>query len=764
MLWHTKIPMPKSSSHTGNRLFLRQFSPAQWLVLTVFFLVAGPVAAQENVSQTPQGLRVAIGQAQVELAVVNADTLRLSVAGDPAVGPAPSTFLADTNGVNAVAWKRVEVQGLVGIKTQAGALLINPQTGEWTLENAQGDRVIPLHELGVLNPQAAGARPEVRLQVGWNGQKPIMVYGCGNGVDSLEQSRTTTRVSNGEAVIPYYWSPSGYAVLAVSANDNQPATWRGAAEGDCVTWTFPGTQADLYLMPAASLKDAARAYSHLTGSAPVPPRWAFGYLQSRWGWQNRAYIEDTVKHFQDLKLPVDAFIFDFEWYTTTPDYGVPPEGLPTFSDFNWNANLFPEPAAQIKALKDQGVHFVGIRKPRMGNSETLAMMRSNNWVLALNKGFEARDVNFANPGMSDWYVKQSADLLAAGVDGWWNDEGEGTYTIYFYWNQTEARAWSLDRTNQRMWTLNRAFSPGVQRFGAAAWTGDINASWKDLGETPTSLLNWGLAGMPYCACDIGGFNQTPTPELLTRWMEAGVFFPVMRAHSTVMATPHFPWLYGTSSLNAMREALDLRYRLIPYYYSLAHETFDTGVPIMRSLAMEFPGDPQVANVSDEWMMGGSLLAAPVLKEGGRRSVHLPAGDWYGFETNRVVRGNSTFELAAALDEIPLYVRAGTILPLAPVVQHTSELPGGPLELEIYPGQDATFTLVEDDGLTLNYLKGDVRRTEFKWDDSGRRLSWKRTGEYAGPDVFQELRVVLFGPQGRVEVPPQALSKSGRVKF
>jgi alpha-glucosidase len=342
-------------------------------------------------------------------------------------------------------------------------------------------------------------------------------------------------------------------------------------------------------------------------------------------------------------------------------------------------------------------------------------------------------------------------LLKAGVDGWWNDEGEGSFTTYFYWNQTEAKAWSLYRTNQRLWTLNRAFSPGTQRFGAAAWTGDINASWEDFAATPVSLLNWGLAGMPYCACDIGGFNHTPSPELLTRWVEAGVFFPIMRAHSSINATPHFPWLYGTNALDAIRGALDLRYRLIPYYYSLAHETFVTGVPLMRPLVMEFPGDPKVANLSDEWMMGDSLLAAPVLQKDGQRTVYLPAGDWYVFDSNVVKKGNQSFEIHPALNEIPVHVRAGSILPLAPVIQHTSQLPGGALELQIYPGQNATFTLVEDDGQTTAYLKQQARNTTFDWDEAAGRLTWKRQGRYAGQDVFQNLHVVLFDPRQKIEM-------------
>ncbi|HEV2434437.1 MAG TPA: TIM-barrel domain-containing protein [Verrucomicrobiae bacterium] len=739
------------------------FSPSLCILLLslVFSPGINPVQAQENVEKTQGGLLIKFGSAQVELAAAAPEALRLSVAYGERPHFVPTSFLADTRAADAVAWQMVRQHGMVGIRTKAGELLISPRTGEWTLLNAGGKVLIPRHKLGGLNQGASPGNTNIILMLGWDRHKPIKVYGCGNGVDALQQTRTTTAVSNGRAVIPYYWSAAGYAVLAVTANDNQPARWQGATHGEYLTWTFPGPEAELYLMPAVSLKEAAEAYGRLTGFAPVPPRWAFGYLQSRWGWKNRAYIEDTLKHFEELKIPVDAFIYDFEWFTTEPDYEVPPEGVPGYTDFGWNTNLFPEPARQIQDYKNQGVHFVGIRKPRLGNADSLAMIRSHGWNLPVEPAekFQARDVDFANPGLREWYVTQSASLLRDGVDGWWNDEGEGTYTTYIYWNLTEAEAWQRYRPGQRLWTLNRAFSPGLQRLGAAAWTGDIRSSWQALAETPASLLNWSLAGMPYGACDIGGFFGNPSPELLSRWMEAGVFFPVMRSHSEINSTPRFPWLYGTNALHAIRDALDLRYRLIPYYYSLAHETFQTGLPLMRPLCMEFPDDPRVADLSDEWMMGDSLLAAPILQPGGKRSVYLPAGRWYAFGTNRPLKGKRTLEVTAGLDEIPLYVRAGSILPLGPVIQHTSQLPGGPLELQIYPGQDAAFTLFEDDGETTDYLKGQVRRTTFVWQDKTSRLSWKTEGPYAGQDVFRSLHVVLFAPRNKIES-QCALSASG----
>jgi len=741
------------------------FSPSLCILLLWLFFPAGvnPASAQENIEKTRHGLLIKIGLAQVELAAATPDALRLSVAYGEKPHFIPTSFLADTNAADSVVWQMVRKHGMVGIRTKAGELWISPRTGEWTLLNARGEVLIPRHEMGGLDRETSPGNTNVNIMLGWDRHKPISVYGCGNGVDTLQQSKTTTGLSNGQAVVPYYWSTAGYAVLAVTANDNQPARWRGATNGEYVTWNFPGREAELYLMPAASLTDAAEACARLTGFAPVPPRWTFGYIQSRWGWKDRAYIEDTLERFRDLKIPVDAFIYDFEWYTTNPDYKLSSDGAAEFKDFGWNTNLFPDPAVQIRSYKNQGVHFVGIRKPRMGNRDTLSMVRAEGWNLQIenDEQYHYRDVNFGNPEFREWYIGQSAGLLQTGIDGWWNDEGESTFTTYYYWNLAEAEALARYRPGQRLWTLNRAFSPGLQRLGAAAWTGDIQSSWKALADTPTSLLNWSLAGMPYEACDIGGFSGNPSPELLSRWMEAGVFFPIMRSHSEIHVTPRFPWLYGPDALAAIRQAIELRYRLIPFYYSLAHETFQTGLPLMRPMLMEFPDDPKTANLSDQWMMGGSLMAAPILQAGGKRLVYLPAGHWYAFGSNLPLKGKRTMEVTAGLDDIPLYVRAGSILPLGPVIQHTSQFPGGPLELQIYPGQDATFTLFEDDGETTDYLNGQVRRTTFTWRDKASRLSWKSEGPYSGKDIFQSLRVVLFDPRGKTEA-DRALSSHGEL--
>ena len=263
--------------------------------------------------------------------------------------------------------------------------------------------------------------------------------------------------------------------------------------------------------------------------------------------------------------------------------------------------------------------------------------------------------------------------------------------------------------------------------------------------------------MPFTTCDIGGFADKPSPQLLTRWMEAGVFFPMMRAHSVLSEKPHFPWLFGSAAEAAMRKALDLRYQLIPYYYSLAHVAHETGVPPMRPMAMAFPNDPACADLTSQWMLGDGLMAAPILTPGSTRTVHLPSGTWFSLDGKSCWKGGRDIQVTAAFDEMPVFVLAGTILPLAPVLQHTSQLPGGPLEVRVY-GTEGSFTLFEDDGYSTGYLHDQVRRTTFHWESSNRTLTWTQQKNYSGPNTFKKIRVVQAGdkqPAGpAVDLTPQ----------
>jgi alpha-glucosidase len=719
----------------------------QLILLLVAVLQSATIfGANAQVTKVPNGILVKVAGRQIGLFATKNAMLCLSLNNSSAPYPIKSVFIDKKNNV-VTPYTVIAAAPLYGIKTAYGKLMINTGNRSWSLYDAAGK---------VLIGDGSYLVTDSSIQITHTAEG--LLYGSGNKTTkALEKDQSTSSPGNGVADIPYLWDNTGYSAFGVTANDDKAATWGRAKDKTTLTWKFAGNAANLYLWPARTMYDGASGYVKLTGRPKLSPRWAFGYLQSKWGWDDSTYIANVAAKFRTDKLPVDAFIFDFEWYTTTPDYAVKKEGKEGFSDFTFNPKLFPHPAKQIAELKSQGIKFIGIRKPRLGNNLLLDTMRQNGWLRYPKT--DSRDLNFSNPDLRKWFEEKTRPLLNAGVDAWWDDEGESYYTCYYWWNTAQRDLLASARPNYRHFTLNRAFSPGNQRFGYCTWSGDIYSTWPSLADVPKDLLNFSLAGMYYGACDIGGFHGTPTKELLVRWFEAGVFFPIMRSHSDIGTTPRFPFLWGADGEAAIRKALDLRYQLLPYNYSLGHEAYTTGAPIMRPLVMEFPNDTTVANMTDEWLVGKGLLAAPVLNEGGKRKIYLPNDTWYDYHTGEVFKGPQTISVDKALDEIPVYVRAGTILPVGPVIQYSEQTSATPLEIRIYPGKNGSFKMVEDDGTSYNYIKGVIRTTAYYWNDKTKTLTWKVSGTYSGKNVYKTIKAVL-GKEEKVV----AIGKSGSVVF
>jgi alpha-glucosidase len=526
----------------------------------------------------------------------------------------------------------------------------------------------------------------------------------------------TQIVGNGVTRVPFLWSTGGWSALL--ANNQLGIGWQD--EGGRLTWTVPGRALDLYVSTAKDGYGLLDAYSRLTGRAPIPPRWTFGFMMSRWGYGGAADIREKWHRFRDMKIPVDAFIYDYDWFRN-----------------DWEFNLDNFPAGSLATMKGLGLRFVGIRKPRV-NDANRDYAVSRGWTMASSQG---TDLKFDIPAAREWWWSKQLPLLRAGVDGWWNDEAEQTYDEFFYMTQTQYEG-GRKENNRRVWSLNRAFAPGMSRFGAALWTGDIDSNWETMANQPGTILNWSLAGNPFVGQDLGGFIGQPSAELYARWMQQGVFQPMMRAHG-MLDLNRWPWAFGDDVLASTKKAIELRSRLIPYLYTLAERSSATGAPMMRPLFMEFPNDARTFDLRDQWLLGDRLLAAPVLTQATARDVYLPAGRWYDFQTGAAVEGGTTRRVDAPLDAIPAYVRAGTILPLGPVIQSTSLPQDGALEIRVYPGANATFTLYEDDGDTYAYEKGAASRITFRWDDRRRTLTVAaRKGSYPGMLAKRRLTVVL----------------------
>lgn len=612
-----------------------------------------------------------------------------------------------------------------------------------------------------------------------------LFYGAGGSSGSvltLTQTSSNAYVQNTAFMTSHYWTTDGYAALGVSpilytpGQENQyPVSW-SATSGNSVEWTFAGNQVDLYLMPAATMKLGMTTYWQLSGAPAVLPRYAYGFMASRWGWVNASYIESILDQFRSGKYPLDAWISDFEWYTPEPDYNLPNSGSPTFQDFTYNNITFPQPVPQLKHYhQDLNLRFGGIRKPRLGNTELLNMARANGWLLD-----GGRNLNYSIPAVKAFYATNIAHFYPDGVDFWWNDEGETQYYTFFDWNDAEADALTAFDSTKRMFTINRAYTPGMQRQGAITWTGDIQVSWQYMAMTPGYMLNWELAGTGHVTCDIGGFNgPNDPPDLLARWYQLGVFLSVMRVHSTDSDLPHFPFLYPEPDASTMRDALNLRYALIPYHYSLAHVAYSLGLPIMRPLIMEYPTDPNVASTTNQWLDGDRLLTAPMLTSADgqntdtSRSVYLPGNStwvechWSGsvLSAAAVHQAPTSFTLNNyVLDEIVFFLGAGAVVPIVgSFIQYSDALPGGPLNVLIAPGSDGSFTHVEDDGETFAYTNAaGLRQTTYTWNDSTSTLSWSVVGTFSDVHVFTSVQATVFHPSGTKVCGPTTIGNSGTV--
>jgi alpha-glucosidase/alpha-D-xyloside xylohydrolase len=501
--------------------------------------------------------------------------------------------------------------------------------------------------------------------------------------------------------------------------------------------------------PAEMMTELAK----LTGFPSMPPLWALGYEQSHRTIENREFVFDVANHFRERQLPADVLI-----YLGT---GWAPSGWNKgHRSFEFNPKVFPDPEKDMKDLHD--LHFKVILH-EMGPPRGLY-------------GRVSDKPGDDDPNSVPNYWKLHAPLEKLGTDGWWPDEGENLSVesrlarIRMYWEGPQ-----LERPNLRPYTLNRAGYAGMQRFGGWLWSGDLNSTWETLKNQVPVGINTGLSGVPFWGTDIGGFFSTKelTGELYARWFQFGAFCPVFRSHGRPSLL-RFPWSWNLGKMGepesspdvpesaepdpaefhnaaiepVCKKYLDLRYQMLPYIYSAARETHDTGIPMMRALWLHYPEDTRSARTGDEFLWGRDILVAPVTEKGATtKSVYLPPGEWYDFWTGQRTTGAREISRPVDLATMPLYVRAGAILPLGPVKQYFDQPSSEPLTLRIHPGADGNFVLYKDDGVTFNYERGEYARIGMRWNDRSRQLTLNllpgsRMLNPAGEDM-----VVQLGAQG-----------------
>ena len=557
---------------------------------------------------------------------------------------------------------------------------------------------------------------------------------------------------------------------------------------DLSLWSNVGDGIDYYFVQGPELDAVVAGFRRLTGRAAMLPRWAFGLWQSRDRYQNQAQLLDALDGFRRRHIPLDNMVQDWQYWVTEP--------VNEWGSHGFDPARYPDPVAMVDAVHRAHAHLmISIwGKFYEGTAHFDALNRAGYlFQPTLEEGLlrDGRRYAYVDPfqsGARAMFWDQVRDsLFSKGIDAWWMDATEpelvsppGQESYAGHMNPTgmgsgarmqNGYALMMARTlyegqraaapQQRVFTLTRSGFIGEQRYGALSWSGDVTSTWSALRKQIAAGISFSIAGLPYWTTDTGGYLMQkryavdPTPadlaswlELNSRWFQFSTFCPLLRVHGQQRFREMYNLGDEHSAIYQSELKFDrLRYALLPYIYSLAGAVTQDGATVMRPLVMDFPGDRRGRGLTDEYLFGPALLVAPVTSFGARsRRVYLPAGArWYDFWTGvRVAGGDLT--APAPFDSLPVYVRAGSIVPLGPALEYTDEKPADPITLRVYTGADGRFELYEDDGLGYGYERGEFARIPLRWDEARHTLTiGARQGAYAGMPLQRTFNIVLISP-------------------
>lgn len=703
--------------------------------------------------------------------------------------------------------------GCIVMKSQTLTVILNPQTGIITYAKPNGDALLIEQEnVKAFTPVNDAGRSTYSVYQGFTTSKEEGLYGLGQLQNGQMMQRGMTKhlvQGNVEDVSPFFQSTKGYGVFwdnysGTTYTDNEQETSFCSEVGDCI---------DYYFMYGGSADGVIAEVRALTGDVPMMPLWSYGFMQSKERYKSQEETVGVVKKYRELGIPLDCIIQDWQYWG---------------HNYLWNAMDFQNPAfSRPKDMIDE-VHALNARmmisiwssfgpatKPYRAldkegllfDIETWPQSGVDGWPPNLEYPSGVRVYDAYSPKARDIYWEHlNKGIFQLGMDGWWMDSTEPDHFNHKesdFDRQTGLGSYRSVRNayplvsvggvsdhqraltqDKRVIILTRSGFLGQQRYGSNVWSGDVQSSWDMFRKQITAGLNFSLTGMPHWNSDLGGFfagsyntswgdnSATRNPmyqELYVRWLQFGVFCPMMRSHGADVPR-EFYW-YGKKGepiYDALVDAVKLRYTLLPYIYSTSWDVTHNRSTFMRALFMDFVNDKQTWNVNDEYMFGKAFLVAPVLhaqytpevqqktleenevwNRDSKKSaktpiltdfthsknmeVYLPAGTrWYNFWTNEAIEGGQKLVISTTLNRIPLFVRAGSIVPCGPDVQYTGEKKWDNLTLCVYPGENGNFTLYEDEGDNYNYENGAYTEIPMNWDNASRILTiGARKGEYNG---------------------------------
>jgi len=647
----------------------------------------------------------------------------------------------------------------VTITTPQGATLLDLQ--DWQMS-------VPNHKDGnadILKDRRPKDAPFYQVGATFASPKDEHSYGLGQNQEGyLDRRGHVVRCAHdynapsGQSVcIPFVVSNKGYGLLW----DNPSRTTVQFGFNDVNRWTSDvGQRVSFFVIAGGTYDEIYAGYRLLSGSVPMLPKSAYGYIQCKQRYASQQELMQVAQGYRDRKLPIDVLVVDWFHYTKMGQMDMDPA--------KWS-----DPVAMNKKLHDMSFHTMISVWPRfVPEDRYYDTVLRRGWFQALADGTPTNglpydragsDIDTTNPEAGRWYWDVIRDnYVAKGFDSFWADEtepdlppngsywhvGPGTefFNVYPLFHTAAIYDGFRRDLKSRALILARDAFTGAQHNGTIFWSSDISGNWDTLKRQIPTGINFVASGMPYWSTDIGGWQYLPEkhtpdrpplldpsdaranighyddyPELYVRWFQYGAFQPNFRSHGSRLQNE--VWSYGKQAEPILTKYLRIRYQLMPYIYSLAHKTHLDGAPFMRGLFMDFGADPSVADIRDEYMFGPALLIAPVTEQGRTtRDVYLPAGtDWYNFWTNERVRGGRTITVKAPIDIIPIFVRAGSIIPLGAPVESTNE-PQPIATVRVYAGKDADFDLYRDDGNTYAYEAGASELTRLHWSQATRKLS------------------------------------------
>lgn len=581
--------------------------------------------------------------------------------------------------------------------------------------------------------------------------------------------------------IPFFIGVQGSLAYGIFFDNSYLSRYDfGEASEEYYYFAADGGGLNYYFCYGPSVYSVIERYTELTGRMELPPLWSLGFHQSKYSYYPDTKVAAIAKQFRQRQIPCDVIHLDIDY-------------MDGYRIFTWDQERFPDPEQMIDALHEAGFKVITIVDPGIkvdydypifteGLNQEIFCTDSAG-VPYIGEVWPGKSMypDFANSEVREWWAEKNRQFLKSGIDGLWNDMNEPAnfatksatlpleivhqndgrllthrqfHNLYgIYMVMGTKRGLLQAEPNKRPFILSRSGFAGIQRY-SAVWTGDNRSYWEHLSLSIPMLTTLGLCGVPFAGSDIGGFGSALKPELFARWIQLGSLYPFCRIHSDGIIRNQEPWSFGEEIAEIAREYISLRYQLLPYIYNLFYQAALSGIPVMRPLFLEYQNDSRTTEINDQFMLGDSILVAPVIQPGKDcREVYLPRGEWYDFHTDETYSGGKSILAAAPLERMPIFIKAGSIIPLAPVINYVGERLWNEIKLLVYPDlADVEYMYYEDDGQSFDYRQGKYNLTSMRVKFSEKLIELNIRSEFSGyVSPVKSYQLIFKGQKARKQV-------------